>query len=67
MGYTRPALLIAIFALALKITLNYVLIYGKFGFPEKGGVGCGVAQAVIMWLQLFLVLFVVFNRRFNVT
>ncbi len=67
MGYTRPALLIAIFALALKIPLNYVLIYGKFGFPEMGGVGCGVAQAVIMWLQLFLVLFVVFNRRFNVT
>ena len=42
MGYTRPALFIAISALALKIPLNYVLIYGKFGFPEMGGVGCGV-------------------------
>lgn len=67
MGYTRPALLIAISALMLKIPLNYVLIYGKFGFPEMGGVGCGVAQAVVMWLQLFLVLFVVFHRRFNIT
>ena len=67
MGYTRPALLIAISALLLKIPLNYVLIYGKFGFPEMGGVGCGVAQAIVMWLQFFLVLFVVFHRRFKIT
>jgi len=67
MGYTRPALLIAISALLLKIPLNYVLIYGKFGFPEMGGVGCGIAQAIVMWLQLFLVCFVVFHRRFNST
>lgn len=67
MGFTRPALLIAISALCLKIPVNYVLIYGKFGFPEMGGVGCGVAQAMVMWLQLFLVLFVVFQKRFNIT
>ncbi|MBT4160048.1 MAG: MATE family efflux transporter [Gammaproteobacteria bacterium] len=67
MGYTRPALIIAISGLLLKIPLNYVLIYGKFGFPEMGGVGCGVAQAVIMWLQLLLVTFVVFHRRFDKT
>ena len=67
MGYTRPALLIAVSALALKIPLNYVFIYGKFGFPEMGGVGCGVAQAIVMWLQLVLVLLVVFQRRFNKT
>ena len=52
MGYTRPALLIAVSALLLKIPLNYALIYGAFGLPEMGGVGCGVAQAIIMWLQL---------------
>ncbi len=67
MGYTRPALLIAISALVLKIPLNYALIYGEFGFPEMGGVGCGVAQAIVMWLQFFLVLFVVFHRRFDIT
>ena len=41
MGYTRPALLIAISALLLKIPLNYVLIYGKFGFPEMEVWGVG--------------------------
>ncbi|MBO6702302.1 MAG: MATE family efflux transporter [Pseudomonadales bacterium] len=63
-GWTRPALIIAVSALMLKIPLNYVLIYGKFGLPEMGGVGCGVAQAIIMWFQLFLVLMVVTRKRF---
>ena len=67
MGFTRPALFIAVSALLLKIPLNYVLIYGAFGFSEMGGVGCGVAQAVIMWLQLILVILVVTRPRFRKT
>lgn len=66
-GWTRPALVIAVTALLLKIPLNYVLIYGKLGLPEMGGVGCGVAQAIIMWFQLILVLFVVTRKRFAYT
>lgn len=67
MGFTRPALLIAISALGMKIPLNAVLIHGLFGFPEMGGVGCGVAQAFIMWLQLGLILLVVTRSRFRMT
>jgi MATE family multidrug resistance protein len=66
-GYTRPALWISVGALILKIPLNYVLIHGKFGLPALGGVGCGVAQAIIMWMQLFLILIVVTRRRFDDT
>ena len=67
MGFTRPALLISVSALLLKIPLNYALIYGAFGLPELGGVGCGAAQAIIMWLQLLLILIVVTRKRFDVT
>lgn len=67
MGFTRPALLIAVVALTVKLPLNYALIYGRFGLPELGGVGCGVAQAVVMWLQFALVLVVVTRRRFRIT
>ena len=66
-GFTRPALFISIAALLLKIPLNYVLIYGKFGLPELGGVGCGVAQAIIMWFQLALITLVVTRKRFYST
>jgi MATE family multidrug resistance protein len=67
MGYTRPALYIAISAFFLKIPLNYALIYGEFGLPEMGGVGCGAAQAIIMWYQLLAMTYVVTRDRFRVT
>ena len=66
-GFTRPALYIAVTALFCKIPLNYILIYGYFGLPELGGVGCGVAHAIIMWTQLLLILVVVTRKRFHYT
>jgi MATE family multidrug resistance protein len=49
---SRPRVVMALnlFGLALKIPLNWVFMYGKLGSPELGGVGCGVATAVIAWL-----------------
>ena len=67
MGFTRPAMYIAMVALGLKIPLNYVLIYGKFGLPEMGGVGCGLANAIINWFQLLMIILVVTRKRFDIT
>ncbi len=66
-GFTRPALLIALSAFVLKLPLNYALIYGAFGLPEMGGVGCGLAQAIIMWWQLAMIVLVVTRKRFGRT
>lgn len=52
-GKTRPIMKIAVLGLLANIPLNYVLIYGKLGLPELGGVGCGWATAIVMWLTLF--------------
>ena len=58
LGHTRPPMIIAASILPLNALLNYVLIYGKFGFPELGGVGCGYATAVVFWIELaFMLLF----------
>lgn len=58
LGHTKPPMLIAGCALALNIPVNYIFIYGKLGMPELGGVGCGVATAVVFWFELLLMLFV---------
>ena len=34
--------------------LNYLLIYGNWGFPELGGVGAGYAAAITYWLVFFI-------------
>lgn len=54
MSKTKPAMVFGFLALMLNIPVNYVLIYGKFGFPELGGVGCGYATAISFWLMLLL-------------
>lgn len=54
MSHTRPVLWISVIGLAVNIPSNYVLIYGKLGFPEMGGVGCGWATSLVLWLMALL-------------
>lgn len=43
-----PPMVVSLANLLLNIALNWVLIYGHFGLPALGAVGCGVATAVCM-------------------
>ncbi|CDH04159.1 multidrug transport protein (MATE family) [Xenorhabdus bovienii str. oregonense] len=53
---TKPAMIIGIIGLLVNIPVNYIFIYGKFGAPELGGVGCGVATATVYWVMFLLLL-----------
>lgn len=59
LGRTKPPMMIAASALVLNIPVNYMFIYGKFGMPELGGVGCGVATAVVNWFEFIVMMFVI--------
>lgn len=52
---TRPLLLVAVVGLLLNILADWVLMYGKLGFPPLGAVGTGYASAIVQW-AMFLVL-----------
>ncbi len=62
-GRTRPMMLIYIFAFICNVPLNYILIFGKFGMPELGGAGCGLATSIVLWIQLFAMLLVAVRHR----
>nr|BFE90072.1 hypothetical protein GCM10020185_06080 [Pseudomonas brassicacearum subsp. brassicacearum] len=51
LGRTRPAMVLGLCGLALNIPLNYIFIYGHLGVPAMGGVGCGWATAIVMWVM----------------
>ena len=53
LGRTRPSMVMGLCGLALNIPINYVFIYGHFGVPAMGGVGCGWATAIVMWAMMF--------------
>ncbi|KAB8041329.1 MATE family efflux transporter [Janthinobacterium aquaticum] len=49
---TKPVMVIALAALALNIFINYLLIYGHWGMPRLGGIGCAVATTCCVWMML---------------
>lgn len=52
----KPAMMITFFALLLNIPLNYIFIFGEFGMPAMGAVGCGVATTISNWVMFLLML-----------
>lgn len=56
---TKPGMFIVFAGLLVNIPINYIFIYGKFGMPELGGVGCGVASASVCWVMFFMMFFYV--------
>ena len=63
MSWTRPAMVVALCALAAKVPLNYLFVYGAFGVPALGGVGCGVSGAIVMWGELIAMIAIVRRSR----
>lgn len=56
MGNTRAPMVISILGLLVNIPVNYALIYGKFGMPAMGAVGCGWATSLVYWVMSLLML-----------
>ena len=65
-GFTRPVMYSSIIALILNILLNYILIFGNFGAPKLGVLGCGLASAISMWLVfIYLSSYFYLNKRYK--
>lgn len=50
---TKPGMVMGFIGLLVNIPVNYIFIYGHFGMPELGGIGCGVATASVYWVMFF--------------
>jgi MATE family multidrug resistance protein len=51
-GRTKPIMYASLLALSCNVFLNYVLMFGHFGAPAMGAVGCGLASAITMWIVM---------------
>ena len=65
-GHLRPIIFTSIFSLICNVFLNYVLMFGHFGAPALGAVGCGYASAITMWITMFILIgFVVKSKHYR--
>jgi MATE family multidrug resistance protein len=49
---TKPIMVIAVVGLLYNIVVNWLLVFGHYGLPKLGAVGCAVSTASGMWLML---------------
>ncbi|SHI45872.1 putative efflux protein, MATE family [Clostridium cavendishii DSM 21758] len=50
-------------AVAINIILNYILVFGKFGFPRLGVEGSATATLIARTIEFLVMLYVAFNRK----
>ena len=54
-GETRLPMLAGIIAVFVNLGFNYLLIFGKFGFPVLGVTGAAIATVISRYIQLLVV------------
>ncbi|MFN2745734.1 MULTISPECIES: MATE family efflux transporter [Bacillus] len=62
LGKTRVTMLITLCSLPINFVLNYLFIFGNFGFPKLGGAGAGLASALTYWCICLISLFIVHKK-----
>nr|WP_024967937.1 MATE family efflux transporter [Pantoea sp. IMH] len=60
---TKPGMVMGFIGLLVNIPVNYIFIYGHFGMPALGGVGCGVATATVYWVMFIAMRYWVSRAR----
>ncbi|HAK46455.1 MAG TPA: MATE family efflux transporter [Spirochaeta sp.] len=57
--------IVSVIALGINTILNYLLIFGKAGFPELGVEGAALATAVARGLECILMIAIIYGSRDN--
>ena len=57
LSMTRPGMYATVFSNFINIILNYILIFGKFGFPSLGIEGAAIGTLVARFSSLIFIIF----------
>ncbi|MFD1064101.1 MATE family efflux transporter [Winogradskyella litorisediminis] len=63
LSLTKYPMYATILANVLNVAINYILIFGKFGFPEMGIVGAAVGTLVSRFVMLFYLWFLLAKKQ----
>ena len=60
---TRLPMTASVIAIFVNLTFNYVLIFGKLGFPKLGIVGAAIATVIARFVEAAIIIIVATKRR----
>ncbi len=55
-GQTKVPMFASVIAVLVNLLFNYLLIFGKFGFPELGVIGAAIATVLSRYVEMLIVL-----------
>ncbi len=64
LALTRPAMYFGLLGTVVNALGNYALMFGHWGFPKLGVVGCGYSTAIVCWVQFLGLAAYVARRRY---
>lgn len=62
-GDTKTPFYLSLISNSINIFLDYVLIFGKFGFPALGVKGAAIATSLSKGVSLLIYLILIFNKK----
>ncbi|NLL62742.1 MAG: MATE family efflux transporter [Ruminococcaceae bacterium] len=62
-GQTFIPMVASLVAVATNLILDYILIFGKFGFPKLGVAGAAIATVIARFIEFGILFFWTFNNR----
>lgn len=63
LGETKLPMVASIFAIFANFAFNYLLIFGKFGFPKLGVAGAAIATVISRFVEALIVVIAVTLKR----
>lgn len=63
LSITKTTMYVSFLGLFLNIPLNYILMFGKLGFPALGAQGCGYATAIVITVQMLAYIIIVHRHK----
>ena len=66
LSLTRPAMYATLFGNGINVILNYLLIFGHFGFPKLGVEGAAIGTFISrLMMLLYIMLYVGYHKQFQ--
>ncbi|MCB4774007.1 MAG: MATE family efflux transporter [Sulfurovum sp.] len=62
-GDTKTPMKVKLLSIGLNVLLNYLLIFGKFGFPELGVMGAAVGTVIVNTMEVLIYLWLYLKSK----
>lgn len=63
MNYVKLPVVITLIAIGVNVVLNYIFIFGKFGFPVLGAAGAALATLIARIVEVAVLLIIVYLHK----